>query len=108
MKRFAEKNLTENQSTQFHRTKKSLKKLLMSRIAKVERSANMKCSGTRLEVSGSRLVGRGWIGKWEEMGVKGYCYVHRPLQCYSGRFCEHFHTVFQFSIFPPNFGMLSP
>ena len=50
----------------------------------------MKCSGTRVEVSGSFPAGWGGVGKGEEMGVKGHCYVHRPLQCHSGGFLEHF------------------
>ena len=38
----------------------------------VARSANMKCSGTRPEVSGSRLEGCVWVGKKREMGMKGH------------------------------------
>ena len=49
---------------------KSTKKFLRSCVAKVARSANMKCSGTRLEVSGSRLSERGGVGKGRK-GVWG-------------------------------------
>ena len=43
------------------------------------RFVNMKSSGARLEVSGSWLAGRVGVGKGEETGVKGPCYVHRCL-----------------------------
>ena len=39
-------------------------------FAKQARSANMECSGKRLEVSGSRQVERGRVGKAEKIEVK--------------------------------------
>ena len=59
---------TANYSTHFHlqyhhQTKKSIKKFLRSSIAKVARLANMKCSGTRLEVSESQHTERGGVEK---------------------------------------------
>ena len=48
-------------------------------IAKMARSANKECSGARMEVSGSRVAGRGEVGKGEEMGWKVHCYVHMRL-----------------------------
>ena len=35
-----------------------------------------KCSGARLDVSGSRVAGRGGVGKGDKMRVKEHCYVH--------------------------------
>ena len=46
-----------------HQTTKSIKKFLKSCIAKVAGTTNIKCSGTRLEVSGSQLVERCGVGK---------------------------------------------
>ena len=57
------------------------------------RSENKKCSGTRIEVSGSRVAGRGGVGKGDDMGAKKHCYVHRCLYCDSKGVREHFPAV---------------
>ena len=46
-----------------HKTRKSIKKFLRSCNAKMARSANIKRSGTRLEVSSYQLAERGGVGK---------------------------------------------
>ena len=48
-------------------TTKSIKKFSRGCIAEVPPRAN-KCSEARLEVSGSRVAGRGGVGKGDEMG----------------------------------------
>ena len=82
-------------------TTKSIKKFLKNCIAKVACSANKKCSGARLEVSRSRVAGRGEVGKWNEMGVKENCYVHRRLQCNSRCFGKIFLHFYNFQFFYP-------
>ena len=73
---------------------KSIKKVLRCCIAKVARSPNIKCSGTRQEVSESQLAGPGGVGRRERKGVKEHCYVHRRLQCHSRGLWEHFPVFF--------------
>ena len=75
-------------------TTKSIKPFLRSCIAKVARSANMKFSGTSLEISESRLAEQSGVGKWEETEVKGHCYIHSILQCHSRWLREHFPVIF--------------
>ena len=61
MKRFTQKPLQKSMVLTFifemrHQTTKSIKKFWRSCTANVARSANIKCPGTRLEVSGSQLT----------------------------------------------------
>ena len=61
MKRFTRKPLEKSYGTNFmfkirQKTTKSIKKFLRSCIAKVAQSSNTKCSGARLEVTGSQLA----------------------------------------------------
>ena len=74
----------------------SIKMFLRSCIAKVAQILNMKCSGTRLEVSGYRLAEQGRVGEEEEMRMKGHCYVHERLQCHSRGLWEQFSAFFNF------------
>ena len=71
----------------------------------VPQSANMKCSGTRLEVSGSWLSLRAGIEKGEEMWVKEHYKVHKYLLCHSRGFQEQFPA---FSIFLDPISACSP
>lgn len=64
------------------RTPNSIK-FLGNCTANVARSGNMKRSETRLEVSESRLAGRGGVWKGGQLGVKGLCYIQRRLQRHS-------------------------
>ena len=69
----------------------------------------MKCSGTRPEVSGSWLEGRGGVGKGREIGVERHCYVHKRLQGHSSGLWEHFPAFFFliFQFFYPILGRSS-
>ena len=77
-------------------TTKSIKKFLKSCIAKVARSENMKCSGVRLEVSGSRVA-----GVWGRERVIEHCYVHRRRQCGSEAFGNILLHFSNFRFFVP-------
>ena len=57
------------------------------------------CSGARLEVSWSRVAGRG--GETDEIGLKEHCFVHRRLQCHSRGHREHFLQFSVFRLFDP-------
>ena len=76
-------------------TIKSIKKFFFfsSCFARMARTANMRSSGTRLEVSG--------VGKGEEMGVKEHWYVHRRLRSHGRGLWEHFPALIYFLIFYP-------
>ena len=52
-------------------------------------SENIKCSGTRLEVSVYQLPERGGVRKAGLMGVKGHCYAHKRFQGHSRGYWEH-------------------
>ena len=56
-------------------TTKSIKKFLRSCFARVALIANKKCSGIRVEVSGSRVVGRAGVGKGDTATYIGVCSV---------------------------------
>ena len=75
-------------------TTKYIKKLLRIFIVKVARSANKKCSGTRMEVSGSHVVGWFGVGKGDERGLKEHRYVHMRLQRQSRGLWAHFPALF--------------
>ena len=68
------------------------------------RNANMKYSGTGLEVLGSRLVEGCGVEAGGEMGVKGHCYVHKNLLGRSrGRPLGTFLCIYLiFDLFDPN------
>ena len=84
-------------------TTKSIEKFLSGCFAKMARSMNKKFSGTRMEVSGSRVVGRGEVGKGDKRGVKEHCYVNWRLQCQSRGLWEHFPALFCFLDFLTQF-----
>ena len=79
----------------------SIKMFSRSFNTKMARNANMKCSGTRLEVSRSRLEGWVWVGKGKEMGVKGKRQVFKCFQSHSVGPWEFFSSNFLIFDFYP-------